>query len=87
MTNIVVALAFATSVVVVMAPLFGYRLSLIPAPLEEELPVEDYVEEALTSPSGYGEPPAYEGFARRFASWAPASLDRSQLPLSSMGFL
>ena len=70
-TNLVVAFTFATTVVVVALPLFGYKLSLVTEALESSSPTEenslrtDPTAGAFTS---YGAPPAYEGYARSLAS-------------------
>ena len=68
-TNLVVAFTFATAVVVVALPLFGYKLSLVTSALESPAPAQD---EPLRSDSttftSYGAPPAYEGYARSLAS-------------------
>ena len=70
-TNLVVAFTFATTVVVVALPLFGYKLSLVTEALESNSPAEenslrtDPTAGAFTS---YGAPPAYEGYARSLAS-------------------
>ena len=68
-TNLVVAFTFATAVVVVALPLFGYKLSLVTSVLESPAPAQD---EPLRSDSttftSYGAPPAYEGYARSLAS-------------------
>ena len=70
-TNLVVAFTFATAVVVVALPLFGYKLSLVTEALGSNSPVDDNslrtdpTAEAFTS---YGAPPAYEGYARSLAS-------------------
>ena len=68
-TNLVVAFTFATTVVVVALPLFGYKLSLVTealgSPADENSLRTDPTAEAFTS---YGAPPAYEGYARSLAS-------------------
>ena len=68
-TNLVVAFTFATAVVVVALPLFGYKLSLVTevlgSPADENSLRTDPTAEAFTS---YGAPPAYEGYARSLAS-------------------
>ena len=70
-TNLVVAFTFATAVVVVALPLFGYKLSLVTEALESNSPLDDNslgtdpTAEAFTR---YGAPPAYEGYARSLAS-------------------
>ena len=70
-TNLVVAFTFATAVVVVALPLFGYKLSLVTSALESTSPTEE--DSVRSDPTGgaftnYGAPPAYEGYARSLAS-------------------
>ena len=67
-TNLVVAFTFATAVVVVALPLFGYKLSLVTEALGSTSSAED--DSLGTDPefSSYGAPPAYEGYARSLAS-------------------
>ena len=70
-TNLVVAFTFATAVVVVALPLFGYKLSLVTEALGSSSSAED--DSLGTDPtagefSSYGAPPAYEGYARSLAS-------------------
>ena len=71
-TNLVVAFTFATAVVVVALPLFGYKLSLVTEALGSTSSAEDdslgLDPTAAGEFSSYGAPPAYEGYARSLAS-------------------
>jgi len=87
-TNLVVAFTFATTVVVVALPLFGYKLSLVTEALESNSPTEenslrtDPTAGAFTS---YGAPPAYEGYARSLASSLVSSIDLVDAGLNFAG--
>ena len=70
-TNLVVAFTFATVVVVVALPLFGYKVSLVTEALESNSPVDDNslrIDPTAEAFTNYGAPPAYEGYARSLAS-------------------
>jgi len=87
-TNLVVAFTFATAVVVVALPLFGYKLSLVTEALESNSPLDDNslgtdpTAEAFTR---YGAPPAYEGYARSLASSLVSSIDLVEAGLDFAG--
>jgi len=87
-TNLVVAFTFATAVVVVALPLFGYKLSLVTSALESTSPTEE--DSVRSDPTGgaftnYGAPPAYEGYARSLASSLVSSIDLVDAGLNFAG--